>query len=140
MTVIKCKNEKSSTLHLLSVGRKVDGGNIGGIFIATVNSESPIGRSKEIFPGDQILEVSGVSITSSDHNSFAEAYRKSASPVQFKVRSKLTLVESLQPAKVCCSKLCASIIIRLLKFEEDITYMFIYVCELWTYGLLCLLL
>ena len=66
--------------------------NFGGIFIESFHSESPVARSKEIFPGDRILEVSGVSITSSDANVFAEVYKQSASPVQFVVCSKQTEV------------------------------------------------
>ena len=44
--------------------------------------------------GDQILEVSGVSITSSEFNVFANIYKNATSPVEF-------VVQSLQTAKVC---------------------------------------
>ena len=67
---------------------------MNGIFIETVNPESPIGRTKQIFVGDRILEVSGVSTNSSEQNVFAEIYRNSTSPVEF-------VVQSLQPAEVC---------------------------------------
>ena len=65
-----------------------------GILIATVNHDSPIGKSNQIFVGDQILEVSAVSITSSEFNVFANIYKNATSPVEF-------VVQSLQTAKVC---------------------------------------
>ena len=70
---------------------------MSGIFIATVNSESPIGKSNQIFVGDRILEISGVSTISSELNVFADLYKNSTSPVEF-------VVQSLQPAEVCYCK------------------------------------
>jgi hypothetical protein len=67
---------------------------VNDIFISTVNPDSPIGQTKQIFVGDQILEVSGVSITSSEHSIFADIYKNASSPVEF-------VVQSLQTAKVC---------------------------------------
>ena len=76
-----------------SVGGKVDGGN-SGIFIKNVIDSSPAGRSAGLFTGDRILEVAGVSLTSSEQNVAVEAIKSSTSPIQF-------VVQSLQPAKVC---------------------------------------
>ena len=75
-----------------SVGGKVDGGN-SGIFIKNVIDASPAGRSAGLFTGDRILEVAGVSLTSSEQNVAVEAIKSSTSPIQF-------VVQSLQPAKV----------------------------------------
>ena len=76
----------------------MDGGN-SGLFVTTVDSDSPIGQSKEIIQGDRILEVAGVSITSSELKVFNEAYENSTSPVEF-------VVQSLQPAKVFAAIIC----------------------------------
>ena len=70
---------------------------MNGIFIATLNPDSPIGQSKKIFVGDRILGVSGVSTISSELKDFADLYKNSANPVEF-------LVQSLQPAEVCYNK------------------------------------
>ena len=82
----KFKKAKTSFSNLLS-----ERGEVNGIFIATVNPDSPIGQSSEIFVGDQILEVGGVSITSSEFKVFADIYKNATSPVEFVVRT----------AKVC---------------------------------------
>ena len=68
--------------------------NNNGIFIATVNPDSPIGQTKDIFAGDQILEVNSLSITSSEVQVFAEIYKNATSPVEF-------VIQSSQTAKVC---------------------------------------
>ena len=89
MKVIK---EPGVSLGISIVGGKVDGGN-SGIFIKNVIAESPAGRSAGLFTGDRILEVAGVSLTSSEQNVAVEAIKSSTSPIQF-------VVQSLQPAKV----------------------------------------
>ena len=80
-------------LFYISVGGKVDGGN-SGIFIKNVIPKSPAGRSEGLFTGDRILEVAGVSLTSSEQSVAVEAIKSSSSPIQF-------VVQSLQPSKVC---------------------------------------
>ena len=92
-TVVNCKFWTNHLLNFFSVGGKVDGGN-SGIFIKNVIDSSPAGRSAGLFTGDRILEVAGVSLTSSEQNVAVEAIKSSTSPIQF-------VVQSLQPAKVC---------------------------------------
>ena len=92
-TVVSCKFWTNHLQNFFSVGGKVDGGN-SGIFIKNVIDSSPAGRSAGLFTGDRILEVAGVSLTSSEQNVAVEAIKSSTSPIQF-------VVQSLQPAKVC---------------------------------------
>ena len=66
-------------------------GGVNGIFIETINPESRLGRTNQIFVGDRILQVNGVSTISSELHVFAEIYKNSTSPVEFVV----------QPAEVC---------------------------------------
>ena len=84
------KDEKYIFSNHLSGGGG-HGGERRGIFIQTVNPESPLGRKNEIFVGDRILQVNGVSTVYSELHVFADIYKNSTSPVEFVV----------QPAEVC---------------------------------------
>ena len=63
-----------------------------GVFILEVEAESPAERSG-LLPGHRIIEVGGVTITSSDLNIVAAAMRNATSPVQY-------VIQNLQPTKV----------------------------------------
>ena len=82
----KNKKLKVFFLTLLSVGGPVDGGK-SGVFIKKIDPNSLAARSKVVFPGDQILEVGGVSITSMDLDDVAEVYLNSISPIELVVQS-----------------------------------------------------
>ena len=73
----------------------MDGGS-DGVFISEVEPESPAERSG-LLPGDRIIEVGGVTITSADLNVVAAAMRNATSPVQY-------VLQNLQPKKVCYGK------------------------------------
>ena len=64
----------------------MDGGK-SGVFIKKIDPNSLAARSKVVFPGDQILEVGGVSITSMDLDDVAEVYLNSISPIELVVQS-----------------------------------------------------
>ena len=66
------------------------GSGISGIFVKHVLPDSPAGRTRQLFTGDRLIEISGVQLLSSDHTVAVNAIRNATDPVRFVVQSLAT--------------------------------------------------
>lgn len=77
-------------LGLSIVGGKVDskmGNPTSGIFIKNVLPESPAGKTKQLFTGDQIVEINDIRLETSDQQVAVQAIKSAGDSIKFVVRS-----------------------------------------------------
>lgn len=72
------------------------GNSVTGIFIKSVCTNSPAGRSSKIFMGDRILSVNDIDLRNATHEQAVQAIKNAKNPVHFVVQS----LQSFTPDKV----------------------------------------
>ena len=81
-----CENYLEGNSYNTVLLPEVDG-VISGIFIKNVITDSPAGRTGQLFTGDHLLEVDETKLTSSDQQFAVQAIKNAGNPVKFKIRS-----------------------------------------------------
>ncbi|KAI6234108.1 PDZ domain containing protein [Aphelenchoides fujianensis] len=97
--------EPNETFGISIVGGRVEvsqrgglpgtGATVSGIFIKSVQPESPAGRSGKLFMGDRIVSVGDHDLRNATHEQAVQAIKHSTNPVRFVVQS----LQSFSPDK-----------------------------------------
>lgn len=80
--------------YSIDVRPEIDG-VISGIFIKDMISDSPAGRTGQLFTGDHLIQVDETKLTSSDQEIAVQAIKNAGNPVKFKIRSLIQQVLTL---------------------------------------------
>ena len=67
-------------------------GVISGIFIKSILSDSPAGRTGQLFTGDHLVQVDDIKLTTSDQHVAVQAIKNAGNPVRLKLRSLMQQV------------------------------------------------